>query len=75
METIGVLLSKPETKEIFNQNDIDFVVDVAIRELGAANKVQARVETLKVLNIILDNEAYWQYYSHRLSELDSLLET
>ena len=56
METIGVLLSKPETKEIFNQNDIDFVVDVAIRELGAANKVQARVETLKVLNIILDNE-------------------
>lgn len=75
METIGVLLSNPKTAVIFNENDIDFVVDVCIRELGAANKVQARVEILKVLNIILDNTAYWQYYSHRVSELDSLLET
>ena len=74
METIGVLLQNKKTVEMFNENDVDFVVDVAIRELGAPNKVQARIETLKVLNIILDHEPYWQYYRHRLVELDSLCE-
>lgn len=59
---------------MFNENDVDFVVDVAIRELGAPNKVMARVEILKVLNVILDHEPYWQYYQHRLVELDQLCE-
>ena len=39
METIGVLLQNKKTVEMFNENDVDFVVDVAIRELGAPNKV------------------------------------
>ena len=59
---------------MFNENDVDFVVDVAIRELGAPNKVIARVEILKVLNVILDHAPYWQYYQHRLVELDQLCE-
>ena len=75
METLSVLLQNPKTAEIFNENDVDFIVDVAIRELGVANKAVARVETIKVLNIILDHAPYWQYYSHRLPELDTLLET
>ena len=34
METIAVLLQSPKTAEIFNENDIDFIIDIAIRELG-----------------------------------------
>lgn len=34
METIAVLLQSPKTAEIFNENDIDFIMDIAIRELG-----------------------------------------
>lgn len=75
METLHVLLHNPKSVEMFNENDIDFIVDVAIRELGVANKPQARVETLKVLNLILDHAPYWQYYGHRLAEVEELLET
>lgn len=39
METISVLLQNPKTAEIFNENDIDFIFDVAIRELGVHNSV------------------------------------
>jgi hypothetical protein len=75
METLSVLLQNPKSVEMFNENDVDFIVDVAIRELGVANKVVARVETLKVLNIILDHAPYWQYYSHRLQDIEQLLES
>lgn len=34
METIAVLLQSFKTAEIFNENDIDFIMDIAIRELG-----------------------------------------
>ncbi len=70
METIAVLLQSPKTTDIFNENDIDFILDISIRELGVQNSVQARVETLKVINIIMDLKKYWQFYNHRMPELE-----
>ena len=59
MQTIAVLLKNPKTIAIFNENDVDFIVDVALREMGTPNSRRARVEILKVLNIICEHPSYW----------------
>lgn len=50
MQTIGVLLANYKSEKFFNENDIDIIVSVGLRELATPNAVRARVQTLKVLN-------------------------
>lgn len=59
---------------MFNENDVDFIVDVAIREMGVHNNSRTRVEILKVINIIFNHKTYWKYYPQRLAEMKQLLE-
>lgn len=59
---------------MFNENDVDLIVDVTIREMGVNNNNRTRVEILKVINIIFDHKTYWNYYAKRLGEFKFLLE-
>lgn len=63
LQTISVLLCNPKTVKMFNENDVDFIVDVTIREMGVRNNHRTRCEILKVINIIFDHQTYWKYYS------------
>jgi hypothetical protein len=50
MQTIGVLLSNYNSEKFFNENDIDIIVSVGLRELATPNASRARVQILRVLN-------------------------
>ena len=43
MQTIGVLLSNYKSEKFFNENDIDIIVSVGLRELATPNASRARV--------------------------------
>jgi hypothetical protein len=50
MQTIGVLLSNYNSEKFFNENDIDIIVSVGLRELATPNASRARLQILRVLN-------------------------
>mmetsp|Transcript_36018 Transcript_36018/g.26272 ORF Transcript_36018/g.26272 Transcript_36018/m.26272 type:complete len:105 (+) Transcript_36018:425-739(+) len=35
MQTVNILLTRPESKFFFNENDLDFLAEVCIRELSS----------------------------------------
>jgi Protein of unknown function (DUF2013) len=62
MQTISVLLSNYKSEKFFNENDIDIIVSVGLRELATPNASRARIQTLRVLNQILDHPTYLEFY-------------
>lgn len=58
MHSIGCLLTNHNSEHFFNQNDLDLLVDIGLRELASPNASKARVHTLKVLNLILEHPTY-----------------
>ena len=74
MHSISCLLKNERSEHFFNQNDLDMIVSIGLRELGTPNASRARVHTLRVLNQILDHPTYLEYYRYRLPEFNSTLE-
>jgi len=75
MQTIGVLLSNYKSERFFNENDIDIIVSVGLRELATPNAPRARIQTLRVLNQILDHPTYLDFYKQRLADYNSTIES
>lgn len=75
MQTIGVLLSNYKSEKFFNENDIDIIVSVGLRELATPNAARARVQILRVLNQILDHPTYLEFYKQRLADYNSTIES
>lgn len=61
MQTISCLLQNSKTEKYFNENDLDILVTIGLRELGTPNASRARVQTLRVLNLILDHPTYLEF--------------
>lgn len=69
-----MLLNNPESAHFFNENDIDIIVGVALRELGSPNTARSRVQILKVLNQVLTHKQYMKYFPHRLDDMNEVIE-
>jgi hypothetical protein len=61
MQSISCLLQNNKTEKYFNENDLDILVTIGLRELGTPNASRARVQTLRVLNLILDHPTYLEF--------------
>ena len=58
MHSIACLMKNYKSEHFFNQNDLDMIVDIGLRELGTPNSTRARVHILRVLNLILEHPTY-----------------
>ena len=75
METITVLMTNERTKgRFFSDNDFDLVVDCCLRELESKNTARSRTQVIRVMNLILDNQAWISKNHHRLDEFNQKLE-
>ena len=75
MQTIGVLMTNPNTKgKFFSDNDYDVIVDCCLRELESKNTSRARTQILKVMNLILDHPTWIIANKHRLTEFNTKME-
>lgn len=72
-ETICVILSTYETEHFFNENDLDIVVDIGLRELSKKNCSRARVQILRTLAAVLDHPTYLHFHSERLKDYDRVI--
>lgn len=71
LQTIGVLMTNEQTKgKFFTDNDFDLLVDCCLRELESKNTSRARIQILKVLNLILDHPTWINNNKHRLPEFN-----
>lgn len=43
MQTIVVIVTNPASLEFFNENDLDIIFGVALRELGSPNTAVSRI--------------------------------
>lgn len=43
MQTIGCLLANYKSEKFFNENDIDIIVDIGLRELATPNSARTRI--------------------------------
>ena len=69
METAAILLTNEKCAEtFFNENEIDLMVDVALRELNKPNSVNTRVAVIKTLVICLNNKSYCRLFENRVAE-------
>jgi len=69
METAGILLNHKDCPDFFNENDIDLLVDVGIRELGCPNSEETRVQLLKILIICMRQTDYIKLFENRAEDV------
>ena len=75
MQTINVLIVNPKSKTFFNENDIDIIVGVGLRELGSVNTSRSRVQTLRTLLLALEHPTFLKVFPKRYDEFIEGLET
>ena len=75
MQTVYVLLTNAKTVEFFNENDIDIIIECALRELGEKNTSRSRVAILRVLLLALEHPTYLKHYPKRVAEYIDTFET
>ncbi len=66
MHTIECLMTNKKSQEFFNDNDLNMIVDIGLRELGTPNSNRARVRTLRVLRLVLEHPSFWESNRNRL---------
>ena len=74
MHTIECLMTNKKSQEFFNDNDLNMIVDIGLRELGTPNSNRARVRTLRVLRLVLEHPSFWESNRIRLYEFNTTLE-
>jgi hypothetical protein len=57
-----------KSEHFFNQNDLDMIVDIGLRELATPNSTRARVHILRVLNLVLEHPTYLDFSKERLRD-------
>ena len=74
MQTICLMLQASESENFFNENDIDIILGICLRELATPNPSRTRLQILKVLNLILEHTTYLQFYKDKLPGIRTTIE-
>jgi Protein of unknown function (DUF2013) len=61
LETISIILSKEESKDFFNNNDLNILLDICLREIQTEKDSNIRVQILRMIETIMDHWMYKQY--------------
>lgn len=61
LETISIILSKEESKDFFNINDLNVLLDICLREIQTEKDASVRVQILRMIETIMDHSMYKQY--------------
>ena len=65
MQSISVIMKNEKSADLLNVNDLDAVVDIGLRELGNVHSARARVQTLRVLLLILNSEVWLDHQKEK----------
>jgi hypothetical protein len=59
LETINILLSKEESKDhFFNNNDLNYILDICLNEIQREKNTDTRVQILKAIDNIVENKKF-----------------
>ena len=61
LETLSIILSKEESKNFFNVNDLSVLLDICLREIQTEKDSSVRVQILRMIETIMDNKMYKDY--------------
>mmetsp|Transcript_17598 Transcript_17598/g.29711 ORF Transcript_17598/g.29711 Transcript_17598/m.29711 type:complete len:139 (+) Transcript_17598:547-963(+) len=71
---LNTILSKADIAQFyFNTNDLNLIMDIALREVLIQSCFRTKVEILKLMETIMDNPIYSQY-QHRLEDVQQMIE-
>jgi hypothetical protein len=61
LETLSIILSKEQSKDFFNINDLNVLLDICLREIQTEKDPNVRVQILRMIETIIDHDMYKQY--------------
>ncbi|TNV79018.1 hypothetical protein FGO68_gene2123 [Halteria grandinella] len=68
LETLSIILSKEESKDFFNINDLNLLLDICLREIQTEKDPNVRVQILRMIETIMDHEQY-KTYPYKLDDI------
>jgi hypothetical protein len=72
LETLNIILTREKSKDFFNINDLNVLLDICLREIQTEKNPAIRVQILRMIEIIMDHEMY-KRYPHRLEDVRDLI--
>ena len=61
LETISIILAKEKSKDFFNSNDLNVLLDICLREIQTEKNENIRVQILRMIETIIEHEMYKRY--------------
>ena len=73
-KTINIMLSKEEIgNRYFNINDLDLLMDILLREATTNTNSKTRIQILKLMEVVLDNEIYREH-KYRMEDVEEMVQ-
>ena len=73
-KTLQIMLRKPKLASYyFNVNDLNLILDILLREVTTTVSSKTRVQLLKLLEIVLDNDIYRED-KYRIDDVEEMIQ-
>jgi glycerol-3-phosphate cytidylyltransferase-like family protein len=66
-------MSRPDTGDYFNANDLSAIVDILLRESQTNMESKVRIAALSLLEVVLDNKIYREH-KFRLQDVEDMVQ-
>ena len=72
-KSLNIMLNKEDiATTYFNVNDLNLLLDITLREALTNPDCKSRIQVLKLMETILNNEIYREY-NHRIDDVEEML--
>ena len=73
-KVLRIILQKEELANYyFNTNDLNLIMDILLREILTNTDSKTRVQILKLMETVLDNNTYREYH-HRIDDVEEMIQ-
>lgn len=73
-KTLQIMLKKPKLASYyFNLNDLNLLLDILLREVSTTPLSKTRVQLLKLLELVLDNQIYRED-NYRIEDVEEMIQ-
>ncbi len=73
LEAISIIISKEESKEYFNINDMYLLLDICLQQITRQKKHEVRVQILRLIDSIIDNPMF-RNYPYKVDDIKQTIE-
>ena len=72
LDTISIILSKEQSQDFFNINDLNVLLDICLQEIQREKDNDVRVQILRMIETIMDHEMY-RTYPYKLDDIRDII--